>query len=183
VNADRITYAQLSRLTRTRDKRTARAVENAVRGVSAAQHAIRRAAAMIRPKLAETVQRLDLGLSLNDLGEFHRMPADLDRAVTLRQHHWQVLGALLTEAELACLQLAAQPAPDRRNSIHPAQAAPCPPTRDRRDLVDQAKIVIRDIHRYGDDLTVAEAIARLRGGGPGHRHRDRPGTARRRPAR
>jgi hypothetical protein len=32
--------------------------------------------------------------------------------------------------------------------------------------VDQAKIVIRDIHRYGDGLTVAEAIARLRGGGP-----------------
>jgi len=32
--------------------------------------------------------------------------------------------------------------------------------------VDRAKIVIRDIHRYGDDLTVAEAIAQLRGGGP-----------------
>ncbi len=32
--------------------------------------------------------------------------------------------------------------------------------------MDQAKIVIRDIHRYGDDLTAAEAIARLRGGGP-----------------
>ena len=41
-----------------------------------------------------------------------------------------------------------------------------PPTRDSRDLRDQAKIVTRDIHRYGDDLTVAEAIARLRGGGP-----------------
>jgi hypothetical protein len=113
VNADRITYAQLSRLTGSRDKRTARAVENAVRGVNAAEQAIRRAAAMIRSKLADTVQRLDLGLSLslNDLGEFQRMPADLDRAVTLRQHHWQVLGALLTEAELACLQPAAPPAP------------------------------------------------------------------------
>jgi hypothetical protein len=111
VNADRITYAQLSRLTGTRDKRTARAVENAVRGINAARHAIRRAAAMIRSKLAETVQRLDLGLSLNDLGEFQRMAAELDRVVTLRQHHWQVLGALLTEAELACLQLAAPSAP------------------------------------------------------------------------
>ena len=39
------------------------------------------------------------------------MPADFDRAVTLRQHHWQVLGALLTEAELASLQPAAPPAP------------------------------------------------------------------------
>ena len=66
---------------------------------------------MFRSKLAETVQRLDLGLSLNDLGEFQRMPAELDRVVTLRQHHWQVLGALLTEAELACLQPAAPPAP------------------------------------------------------------------------
>jgi len=28
------------------------------------------------------------------------------------------------------------------------------------------KIVIRDIHRYGDDLTVPEAIARLCGGDP-----------------
>jgi hypothetical protein len=27
-------------------------------------------------------------------------------------------------------------------------------------------IVIRDIHHYGDDLTVPEAVARLRGGGP-----------------
>jgi hypothetical protein len=32
--------------------------------------------------------------------------------------------------------------------------------------MDQAKIVIRDIHRYGDDLTVPEAIARLCVGGP-----------------
>lgn len=111
MNDDRITYVQLSRLTDTRDKRTAHAVENAVRGVNAAESAIRQTAAMIRSKLEETVQRLDLGLSLNDLGELQRMPADLDRAVTLRQHHWQVLGALLTEAELASLQPAAQPAP------------------------------------------------------------------------
>ena len=141
MNADRITYAQLSRLTGTRDKRTARAVENAVRGVNAAQHAIRRAAAMIRSKLAETVQRLDLGLSLNDLGEFQRMPAELDRAVTLRQHHWQVLGALLTEAELACLQLAAPPAPmtggtaslqpRRRLAAEPRQERPHGPGQDR----------------------------------------------------
>lgn len=100
MNDDRITYVQLSRLTDTRDKRTA----HAVRGVNAAESAIRQTAAMIRSKLEETVQRLDLGLSLNDLGELQRMPADLDRAVTLRQHHWQVLGALLTEAELASLQ-------------------------------------------------------------------------------
>ena len=111
MNADRITYAQLSRLTGTRDKRTARAAENAVRGINAAQHAIRRAAAMILPKLAQTVQRLDLGLSLNDLGELQRMAAEFDRVVTLRQHHWQVPGALLTESELACLQPAAPPAP------------------------------------------------------------------------
>jgi hypothetical protein len=32
--------------------------------------------------------------------------------------------------------------------------------------MDQAKIVIRDIHRYGDDLTVPKAIARLCAGGP-----------------
>jgi hypothetical protein len=126
VNADRITYAQLSRLTGTRDKRTARAVENAVRGINAAQHAIRRAAAMIRSKLAETVQRLDLGLSLNDLGEFQRMPAELDRAVTLRQHRWQVLGALLSpKPSWPAYNLPRRPPPDRRNSIHPAQAAPC----------------------------------------------------------
>ena len=111
MNDDRITYAQLSHLIDSRDKPAAHAVENAVRGVNAAEHAIRQTAAMIRSKLDETVQRLDLGLSLNDLGELQRMPADLDRAVTLRQHHWQVLGALLTEAELASLQPAAPPAP------------------------------------------------------------------------
>ena len=35
------------------------------------------------------------------------MPADLDRAITLRQAHWQVLGALLTETEMTSLQPAA----------------------------------------------------------------------------
>ena len=32
--------------------------------------------------------------------------------------------------------------------------------------MDRPAIVIRDIHHYGDDLTVPEAIARLRAGGP-----------------
>ena len=113
MNADRITYAQLSQLidARDNDKRAAHAVENAVRGVNAAEHAIRKTAAMIRSKLDETVERLDLGLSLNGLGELQRLPADFDRAVTLRQHHWQVLGALLTDTELASLRPAAPPAP------------------------------------------------------------------------
>jgi hypothetical protein len=31
--------------------------------------------------------------------------------------------------------------------------------------MDRPAIVIRDIHHYGDDLTVPEAVARLRGGG------------------
>jgi hypothetical protein len=111
VNQDRITYAQLSQLIDDRDRPAAHAVENAVRGVNAAERTIRQAAAMIRSKLDETVQRLDQGLSLNDLGELQRMPADLDRAITLRQHHWQVLGALLTDAELETLKPAMPPAP------------------------------------------------------------------------
>jgi len=108
VNDDRIPYRQL---TDGRDRPAAHAIENAARGVNAAESTIRQTAAMIRAKLGETVQRLDHGLSLNDIGELQRMPADLDRAVTLRQHHWQVLGALLTEAELESLQPAAPPAP------------------------------------------------------------------------
>lgn len=108
MNKDRITYTQLTRLTDGRDRPAACAIENAARGVNAAEHAIRQSAAMIRSKLEATVARLDLGHSLNDLGELQRMPADLDRAVTLRQHHWQVLGALLSEAELH--QLTAGPA-------------------------------------------------------------------------
>ena len=32
--------------------------------------------------------------------------------------------------------------------------------------MDRPAIVIRDIHHYGDDLTVPEAVARLRDGGP-----------------
>lgn len=113
MNADRITYAQLRQLTDApaNDNRTAHAVENAVRGVNDNESAIRSAAAMIRAKLDEVERRLDLGLSLNDYGELDRMPADFDRAVTLRQHHWQVLGALLTDTELAALQPAAPPAP------------------------------------------------------------------------
>jgi hypothetical protein len=59
---------------------------------------------MIRAKLTEIGQRPGHGLSLNELGELQRMPADLDRAITLRQAHWQVLGALLTEAEMTSLQ-------------------------------------------------------------------------------
>lgn len=110
VNDDRITYTQLRQLTDGRDRPAARAVENAARGVNATEQAIRQNAAMIRAKLGEIEQRLDAGLSLNDLGELQRMPSDLDRNVTLRQHHWQVLGALLTEAEMASLQPAAPPA-------------------------------------------------------------------------
>ena len=108
MNDDRITYTQLAQLTDGRDRPAARAIENAARGVNAAEQAIRQNAAMIRAKLGETGQRPDAGLSLNGLGELQRMPADLDRAVTLRQHHWQVLGALLSEAELH--QLTAGPA-------------------------------------------------------------------------
>ncbi len=59
---------------------------------------------MIRAKLDQIEQRIDHGLNLNELGELQRMPADLDRAITLRQAHWQVLGALLTEAEMTSLQ-------------------------------------------------------------------------------
>ena len=107
MNDDRITYRQLGQLIDGRDRPAAHAIENAARGLNAAEQTIRQTAAMIRAKLGEIEQRLDHGLSLNDLGELQRMPADLDRAVTLRQHHWQVLGALLTEAELDSLQPAA----------------------------------------------------------------------------
>ena len=85
-------------------QRAAHAVDNAVRGVNATESTIRQTAAMIRSKLDEIERRMDHGLNLNDLGELQRMPADLDRAITLRQHHWQVLGALLIEAELNSLQ-------------------------------------------------------------------------------
>ena len=111
MNDDPISYKQLGQLIEARDRPAAHAIDNAVRGVNATETSIRQIAAMIRSKLDEIEQRLDHGLSLNDLGELQRMPADLDRAVTLRQHHWQVLGALLTEAELASLQPAAPPAP------------------------------------------------------------------------
>ncbi len=111
MNDDRITYRQLGQLIDGRDRPAAHAIENAARGANAAEQAIRQNAAMIRAKLGEIQQRPGHGLSLNDLGELQRMPAGLDRAVTLRQHHWQVLGALLTEAELAFLQPAAPPAP------------------------------------------------------------------------
>ena len=110
MNDDRITYGQLSQLIDGRDRPAAHAIENAARGVNATEHAIRQTAAMIRAKLDQIEQRLDHGLSLNDLGELQRMPADLDRAITLRHAHWQVLGALLTETEMTSLQ--------------PAQAAP-----------------------------------------------------------
>ena len=115
---------------------------------------------MISAKLGETEAAPRPGLSLNDLGDLQRMPADLDRAVTLRQHHWQVLGALLTErrAGLPAARRAARPLTSPR---------PVPPRPLRRNsIMDRPAIVIRDIHRYGDDLTVPEAIARLCGGGP-----------------
>lgn len=110
MNQDRITYGQLSQLIDGRDRPAAHAIDTAARGVNATEHAIRELTGMIRAKLTEIEQRLDHGLSLNDLGELHRMPADLDRAITLRQHHWQVLGALLTQAEVTSLQPAAPPA-------------------------------------------------------------------------
>jgi hypothetical protein len=145
---DRIPYHQLSQLTGGRDRPAAHAIDNAARGVNATEHAIRQLTGMIRAQLTDIEQRLDHGLSLNDLGELQRMPADLDRAITLRQHHWQVLGALLTETEITSLQPAARPPAARETALA------------------DTKIVIRDIHIYGDDLTVPEAIARLCAGGP-----------------
>jgi hypothetical protein len=103
VNDDRITYDQLSQLTGGRDRPAAHAIDNAVRGVNTTERTIREITGMIRAKLTEIEQRLDHGLSLNDLGELQRMPADLDRAITLRHAHWQVLGALLTETEMTSL--------------------------------------------------------------------------------
>jgi hypothetical protein len=104
VTGDRITYTQLSQLINDRDRPAARAIDTAARGVNATEHTIRQISGMIRAKLTEIEQRLERGLNLNDLGELQRMPADLDRAITLRHAHWQVLGALLTETELTSLQ-------------------------------------------------------------------------------
>ena len=110
---DRITYDQLSQLTDGRDQLSAHVIDNAARGVNATEHAIREISGMIGAKLDQIGQRLDRGLSLNEPGELQRMPADLDRAITLRQAHWQVLGALLTETEIKSLQPAqATPAQD-----------------------------------------------------------------------
>jgi hypothetical protein len=111
VNQDRITCRQPGQLIDGRDRPAAHAIENAARGVNAAGQAIRQTAVMIRAKPGETGQRPGHGLSLNGLGELQRMPAGPGRAVTLRQHHWQVPGVLLTEAGLASLQPAAPPAP------------------------------------------------------------------------
>ena len=114
MNQDRITYDQLSQLIDGRDRPAAHAIDTAARGVNATEHTIRQLTAMIRAKLTEIEQRLDHGLSLNDLGELQHTPADLDRAITLRQHHWQVLGALLTDTEITSLQPA--PASDPATS-------------------------------------------------------------------
>jgi flagellar biosynthesis chaperone FliJ len=104
MNDDRITYDQLRQLIDGRDRPAAHAIDNAARGVNATEHAIRQITAMIRAKLTEIEHRLDHGLSLNELGELQRMPADLDRAITRRHAHRQVLGILLTETEMKSLQ-------------------------------------------------------------------------------
>jgi hypothetical protein len=104
VNDNRITYDQLSQLIDGRDRPAAHAIDTAARGINTAERTIRQVTAMIRAKLTDIEQRLDHGLNLNELGELQRMPADLDRAITLRHAHWQVLGALLTENEMTSLQ-------------------------------------------------------------------------------
>ena len=104
MNDDRISRAQLDRLTVGRDPRAAHAIDEAVRGVNSAEAAIRQLAAKIRAALDAAEQRLDQSRVLNDHGELQQMPADFDRAVILRQRHWQVLDALLTPAEIAALQ-------------------------------------------------------------------------------
>ena len=121
MNDDRITYDQLSQLIDGRDRPAAHAIDNAARGVNATERTIRQITGMIRAKLTEIEQRLDHGLSLNELGELQRMPADLDRAITLRQAHWQVLGALLTETEMTSLQPAQRP---RAGREHPVSGQP-----------------------------------------------------------
>jgi hypothetical protein len=85
MNEDRITYGQLSQLTAGRDHPAAHALDTAARGVNATERTIRQITAMIRAELTEIGQRPGHGLSLNEPGELHRMPADPDRAITLRQ--------------------------------------------------------------------------------------------------
>ena len=116
MNDDRIPYDQLSQLTDSRHRPAAHAIDNAARGVNATEHAIHQLTGMIRAKLTEIERRLDRGMSLNELGELQRMPADLDRAITLRQAHWHVLGALLTETEMTSLQPTPQAAPAEEES-------------------------------------------------------------------
>ncbi len=64
MNDDRISYKQFGQLIEGRDRPAAHAIENAARGVNAAEQAIRQTAAMIRAKLGEIEQRLDHGLSV-----------------------------------------------------------------------------------------------------------------------
>jgi hypothetical protein len=52
------------------------------------------------------------------------MPAGLDRAVTLRRYHWQVLGTLLTEAELDSLQPVRRHEQPARRGMNPGRAKP-----------------------------------------------------------
>jgi hypothetical protein len=104
MTGNRISWTQLGTLIDGRDRPAARAIEEAVQGVNTTEQTIRATTAMIRARLTEIDQNLDHGRSLNPLGELHRMPGDLDRAIALRQAHWQVLGALLTSTELASLQ-------------------------------------------------------------------------------
>jgi flagellar biosynthesis chaperone FliJ len=127
VNDDRITYRQLGQLIDGRDRPAAHAIDTAARGVNATENAIRQLTAMIRATLDQIEQRLDHGLSLNELGELQRMPADLDRAIALRQHHWQVLGALLTETQITSLQPAPPRTPATSQSGDQVAIGPTPP--------------------------------------------------------
>ena len=115
MNDDRITYDQLSQLTGGRDRPAAHAIDNAVCGVNATERTIRQITGMIRAKLDQIEQRMDQGLRLNKLGELQCMPSELDMAIALRQAHWEVLGALLTETEMKSLQ-PAQAAPGQEES-------------------------------------------------------------------
>lgn len=93
--------------------------------IHATERTIRQATGMIRASLTMIEQRLGHGMGLNELGELQRLPAELDTAIALWQAHWRVLGALLTETEMASIQPAQATAAQEQSTRWAATPAPC----------------------------------------------------------
>jgi len=97
-------HVHIGRWEISRTDREMKPVVTALAEIRATEAEIREELRWTREIATRVEDAVAAGGSLNQLGELHRHAIDLDRAIAQRATAWRLLGAMLTEAELAAFR-------------------------------------------------------------------------------